>query len=155
MAFAFHFLVIRIVIRVHHYQNTPFHFILFLALKCTLMSPSAEPVTKYSSSGSMARHLIGTSCAWKVCLSCRWRMSNIQTSPFLPPEIRSWWWGAYTMAGHPCSWQMKAANKWTYQTILVWLTQISSWLFDTMENTNWNHFLIHNYSANFTEKWPR
>lgn len=78
---------------------------------CTLISPSEEPVTKYSSSGSIARHLIGTSWAWKVCRSCRWRMSNIQTSPFLPPEIRSWWWGAYTMAGHPCSWQMKAVNR--------------------------------------------
>jgi hypothetical protein len=30
----------------------------------TLISPSAEPVTKNSSPGSIARHLIGDSCAW-------------------------------------------------------------------------------------------
>ena len=39
-------------------QTVPINFVL------TLISPSAEPVTKNSSPGSIARHLIGDSCAW-------------------------------------------------------------------------------------------
>lgn len=60
-----------------------------MAMKLTRISPSAEPVTKCSSCGSMAKHLIALSCAWKRCRSERCRTSNMQTSPFLPAEINS------------------------------------------------------------------
>lgn len=76
----------------------------------TFISPSADPVTKNSSSGSKARHLMEESWAWNVCLITRWRMSNIQISPLLPPLISCWWCGACTTAGLPCSWQVNAAT---------------------------------------------
>lgn len=62
--------------------------------KDTLMSPSAEPVTKNSSLGSSARHLTADSCPWNLCRSCRCLTSKMQMSPFLPAEIMAWCCGA-------------------------------------------------------------
>lgn len=79
-------------------------------MKLTRISPSADPVTKCSSCGSMARHLIAFSCAWNRWRSVRWRTSNMQTSPFLPAEINNWCCGAYTKLDAPCSWHANAKN---------------------------------------------
>lgn len=43
----------------------------------TFISPSAEPVAKNSSPGSRAKHFIGESWAWNLCLSCLCLTSNI------------------------------------------------------------------------------
>lgn len=72
------------------------------------MLPSAEPVTKKSSKASSARALMAESWAWKVWSSCRWRMSNTHTKPFLPPVISSCCLGAYCSTVAPFSWQGNA-----------------------------------------------
>lgn len=77
----------------------------------TLISPSPAPLTKNSSCGSSARHLIADSCAWNLCLCCRCRTSNILMSPFLPPLINSWCCGARINALAPWSWHMKPDEK--------------------------------------------
>lgn len=73
--------------------------------------PSADPVTKYSSVGSIAMALTGESWLWKSCLCCRCRRSNIHVKPFLPPDMRSWCLGAYAKTVAPLSWQVKAWTK--------------------------------------------
>ena len=62
----------------------------------TLISPSAEPVTKNSSLGSRAMHLTATEDSWAVNLwrSVRCLKSHRQTSPLRPADINSWCWPA-------------------------------------------------------------
>lgn len=78
-----------------------------VTISLTLISPSPAPLTKNSSCGSSARHLIADSCAWNLCLCCRCRTSNILISPFLPPLISNWCCGARIKALAPWSWHMK------------------------------------------------
>lgn len=95
-----------------------------LPLINTFMLPSADPVTKYSSVGSTAIALTGESWLWSNCCCCFWRRSIIHVKPFLPPEIKSWCFGAYARTVAPLSWQMKAEsqsnlNKYTV-LMLIW-----------------------------------
>lgn len=73
----------------------------------TFMLPSAEPVVKNSSQGSRDRALMAESCAWNVWISCLCLMSKMQTHPFLPPDIKSWCFGAYWSTVAPWSWHVK------------------------------------------------
>merc|ERR1719481_679318 len=74
----------------------------------TLISPSAEPVTKRVWVESMAKHLTACSCARKVCSSRDCLMSQMQTAPFLPALIKSWCCVAWARQPAPASWQLKA-----------------------------------------------
>lgn len=80
------------------------------------MSPSAEPVTKNSSIGSMAKHLIADSCAWNLRRRDLCLTSKMQTSPFFPAEITYWCCGARTRLDAPCSWHVKAVRKNKFPT---------------------------------------
>lgn len=74
------------------------------------MSPSADPVAKYSSWGSMAIHFTWLSCAenlWRMVLE---RTSMRQTSPFFPAEMSTWCCGAKTKLVAPWSWHVNATT---------------------------------------------
>jgi hypothetical protein len=76
-----------------------------------LMSPSADPVAKYSSCGSIAIHLTAFSCAVNLCRIAFDLTSIRQTSPRFPAEISTWCWGANTKLLDPWSWQVNATTK--------------------------------------------
>lgn len=75
------------------------------------MSPSADPVAKYSSCGSIAIHLTAFSCAVNLCRIAFDLTSIRQTSPRFPAEISTWCWGANTKLLDPWSWQVNATTK--------------------------------------------
>lgn len=77
----------------------------------TLISPSADPVAKYSSCGSNAIHLTALSCATYLCLITFDLISIMHTSPRFPVEIIIWCWGANTKLLDPWSWHVKATTK--------------------------------------------
>ena len=75
------------------------------------MSPSADPVVKNSSAGSMDMLLMAESWAWNVCRSWRWRVSKMLMSPFLPPLMSSWCLAEYSRAELPSRWHWKPAGE--------------------------------------------
>lgn len=86
----------------------------------TLMLPSADPLIKQSSVGSMASALTGESWAWKLCRWCLWESSNTLIQPFLPPVISSCCLGAIESTVAPDSWQQKACTR-----LLAGVTRVS------------------------------
>ena len=80
----------------------------------TFMSPSPAPLTKNSSWGSSAKHLMADSWAWNLCRCCRCLTSNILMSPFLPPLISNWCCGARITELAPWSWQVNPTKVWNF-----------------------------------------